>query len=194
MLIKYSIAALCLFTINLFAEDPFSVHSEPDTVQINKIRNEFYLAVENDDVLDELVRYIEDFYQKDSENYPAVILAYYGALETLRAKHSYNPYKKTKYVIAGLKKLNAAVNKSPSTLEVRFLRFAVLHNIPGIFGIIDERNDDLKVTYQQLLKKDYKNINIKLQKGIVEFLIKSGRLDSEQVNKLINIYPDLAYN
>ena len=193
MWIKISITTLCLFTINLFAIDPFSTHNEPDTSKINKIRNEFYLAVEDDDVLDELVGYIEGIYQKDSENYPAVILAYYGALETLRAKHSYNPYNKAKYVISGLKKLNSAVEKSPGTLEVRFLRFAVLHNIPGIFGIKDERTDDLNAAYQQLLKKDYTTISIKLQKGIVEFLLKSERLDAEQINNLKKIYPDLVY-
>lgn len=170
------------------------LENDPSSESMDRIRRDFYLAIEDGDAIEKLIDFIENAYKTDTDKYPAVILAYYGALETLKAKHSYNPYNKFRYVIKGLKKLNLAVDKSPMKLEVRFLRFAVLHNIPGVFGISNERDQDLNVIYGLLLKKDYVSIDRKLQKGIAEFLIESGRLDNLQADKLKHIFPESYVN
>ncbi|MDP4175055.1 MAG: hypothetical protein Q8933_13855 [Bacteroidota bacterium] len=183
----YIIAVLfCFLQITYGGQD------EPDQKTLTRIRSDFYLAVENEDSLDSLAGLIEMKYDTDADDCPAVILAYYGALETLRAKYTFNPYSKFKNVISGIKKLNAAVSRSYDRLEIRFLRFAVLHNIPGIFGVAKERNDDLKVTFEQLLKKNYSSVSRDLQKGIAEFLMRSDRLEQYQTESLRSIFPDAA--
>ncbi|MDP4196275.1 MAG: hypothetical protein Q8940_14560 [Bacteroidota bacterium] len=183
----YIIAVLfCFLQITYGGQD------EPDQKTLTRIRSDFYLAVENEDSLDSLAGLIEMKYDTDADDCPAVILAYYGALETLRAKYTFNPYSKFKNVISGIKKLNAAVSRSYDRLEIRFLRFAVLHNIPGIFGVAKERNDDLKVTFEQLLKKNYSSVSRDLQKGIAEFLMRSDRLEQYQTESLKSIFPDAA--
>ncbi|MGE5402965.1 MAG: hypothetical protein ACM3S2_21405 [Ignavibacteriales bacterium] len=164
--------------------------NEPDQKTLTRIRGDFYLAVENEDALDTLLGLIEMKYDTDADDCPAVILAYFGALEALKAKYTFNPYSKFRNVISGIRKLNTAVSRSYDRLEIRFLRFAVLHNIPGIFGVADERNDDLKVTYEQLLKKDYSSVSRDLQKGIAEFLLRSDRLEQYQTERLKSLFPD----
>lgn len=163
----------------------------PDVLE--RIRTDFYRSIEDGDVIDELTSFIQTRYSENTENYPAVILAYYGGLETLKAKHSYNPVNKFRYVISGLKILSKAVEKSPSLLEVRFLRFSVLHFIPGVFGISDEREDDMKHVYSALVKKDYSLVDRNLQKGVAEFLVKSSRLSPTEIHTLKIIFPDLEY-
>lgn len=159
-----------------------------DSNVMNYIRNEFYLAVEDENTAENLLEYLNNLPASDSR---IRILAYTGALEAVMAKHVFNPYSKFKYVTRGLKKLDRAVISQPDALEIRFLRFAVLHNIPAIFGIGDERKADLNVVYTSLLSKDYSDLDYNLQKGIAEFLIKSDRLSSEQIVSLQNIFQEI---
>ncbi|MGE5432515.1 MAG: hypothetical protein ACM3QX_15640 [Syntrophomonadaceae bacterium] len=175
-----------------FMQITYGGQNEPDQKTLTTIRSDFYLAVENEDMLNSLLGLIEMKYDTDANDCPAVILAYYGALEAMKAKYTFNPYSKFRNVISGIKKLNAAVSKSDERLEIRFLRFAVLHNIPGIFGVSKERNDDLKVTFEQLLKKDYSSVSRDLQKGIAEFLMRSDRLEQNQTESLKLLFPDAA--
>ncbi len=158
-----------------------------DKAKLNFIRNKFYEAVESKQSTNELINYIKENFTDDEGKYPANILAYTGALETLKAKHAFDPYSKFKFVISGVKKLNKAVEILPDDLETRFLRFAVLHNIPGVFGVSDERNEDKNIIYELLLEKDYSNVSADLQKGIIEFMIESERLHSDQNDQLINL-------
>lgn len=190
MIFRILVISALTLTIFFSAEAGKSIQPEPENEMLGRIRNEFYQAVENEDALNSLTHFIEGTFSTDPAKYPAVILAYYGALESVRAKHTYNPYSKFKHVTAGLKKLDKAVDMMPDKLEIRFLRFAVLHNIPGIFGVADERNADLKVSYEQLLRQDYSSLGRKLQKGIAEFLMRSGRLEPAETEKLKKIFPD----
>lgn len=158
---------------------------------LEKIRNDFYLAVEDGDAADRLNDFIIGQFGEDAKGYPASILAYAGALEAVMAKHTYNPYSKVKYVIKGLDKLNEACRKDGSSLEVRFLRFSVLHNLPGFFGYRQELKEDLRIVYEQLKRQDYSYIDYELQKGIAEFLIDSQRLSKSQAAVLAKLFPDM---
>ncbi|MGE5499052.1 MAG: hypothetical protein ACM3Q2_13305 [Syntrophothermus sp.] len=190
MMYRIIIIWALLITALTAASERITAQAEPGSEMLDRIRNEFYLAIEDEDALNGLIRFIESSFSEDPAKYPAVILAYSGVLETLKAKHTYNPYSKFKYVTAGLKKLNKAVSMSSDMLEVRFLRFAVLHNIPGIFGVADDRRADLKESYKLLLRQDYSSISRNLQRGIAEFLLKSGRLDQAQTEILKREFPD----
>jgi len=183
---KYSSILIILFSacqISAQADDF-------DRKTLSYIRDEFYLAVEDENSAESLLKFLKGNFNYPGETTPAKILAYTGAVEAVMAKHVFNPYSKFKYVINGLKKLNNAVEQSPDLLEVRFLRFAVLHNIPGVFGVTDERKSDMEAVYESLLKKNYSDIDYDLQKGIAGFLINSGRLTPDQQDNLLLLFPE----
>lgn len=163
---------------------------KPDGKHIEYVRNEFYLALEDKDAANRLIKFIRTEYGDDQNLYTPRILAYLGAVEAVMAGHAFNPYNKFRHVIKGLKKLGRAVELSPDNLEVRFLRFAVLHNIPALFGVGDERKSDLESVVASLKKRDYSSVDAELQKGIIEFMLESGRLSGQQQKELQQLLPE----
>lgn len=163
---------------------------EPDAKHIEYVRNEFYHALNDENAADRLIKFISAEYGSDQNLYTPRILAYLGATEAVMANFASNPYNKLRYVIKGLKKLRQAVEHSPEDLEVRFLRFAVLHNIPALFGVGDERESDMQSVVAALRKRDYSTVGASLQKGIIEFMLESGRLDAQQQNELQRLLPE----
>ncbi len=173
---------LFLFRFNLF-----SLSNRIDTTTVSNLRTTFYKAVEDEDQVDVLLEQIQIRFSENLAIYPPIVLAYYGAAETLIAKHSYNPYKKWKYLKDGLEKIEKAINKSPNSLEIRFIRFSILHYIPSFLGYSKEREEDLSIIYHLLLKRDYSEVNFSVQNGIKNFLLDSERLSKEKELMLKNL-------
>lgn len=181
-----------LFTVVLFFIIPLSAQvNEINSGTLTYIRNEFYLSIDDKDKAENLLKFLKDSFYTPGTIVPARAAAYAGAVEAIMAKHVFNPYRKYKYIKGGLNKLNKAVEDAPSILEVRFLRFAVLHNIPAIFGIGDERIADLNTVYELLLQKDYRDVDYNLQKGIAEFLLDSERISPDQEDNLLHLFPGI---
>src|SRR5690606_12536281 len=72
----------------------------------------------------------------------ALLLAYEGALELLRAKHGSWPPTRWKAARRGLRQLDAAVAAAPAHPEVRYLRLISCYYLPGIFGRGDSVRED----------------------------------------------------
>ncbi len=162
-----------------------------DTSSINYLRNGFYAAVEDEDKVDQLEEYIISRYSEDYSSYSPLILAYYGGLQTLKAKHAFNPVSKLSHLISGLNRLEEAVEKSPENLEIRFMRFSILDHVPGFLGYSEEREADKDEICWLLLKKDYTSPGHEIQKGMAEYMLESGRLNNDQerlIRELISSY------
>jgi hypothetical protein len=87
-------------------------------------------------------------------------LGYKGAAQTLRAKHSWNPYKKTQYLQKGMDLLNDAIARKPADIELRFLRLSVAYYLPGFLG------------YDEYVEKD--------RDEIVRILLEEGKPDKPE--------------
>ncbi|QQS36420.1 MAG: hypothetical protein IPM56_00240 [Ignavibacteriales bacterium] len=163
-----------------------------DTALINFIRNTFYESVEDEDKTYSLEKFITAKFGEDQSKYDPVILAYFGAVEALKGKHAFNPFSKLNHVIRALDIIEVAVKKEPRSLEIRFVRFSILHHLPGILGYGSERDEDLLVICQLLKERNYSEVNPKLQQGIVQFMIDSERLDDTQLEDMKRIAITLA--
>jgi len=148
------------------------------------IRKTFYAGVENEEKAEELKEYIDKKFGKKLKSMDPFVVAYLGGAETLLAKHAINPFTKLDLLNSGLDKLAYALKKQPRSLEIRFMRFSILHFIPAILGHAKERDEDLAIVYELLLKKDYSELDKKTQTGLVKFLLESDRLDKNQTAKL----------
>ena len=161
---------------------------------LTHIRNLFYEAIEDEDKLDELEYYFQNkFSQKDFIYHP-ILLAYTGAIDALIAKHAFNPFTKFSRVLSSLNTLERAVEREPHNLEIRFIRFSILHNLPGFFGYSTEREADITEITYQLSKKDYIKYDSKLQKHVIDFMLASERLSEVQVSQLKKLAVALVSN
>jgi hypothetical protein len=183
-----------IFQYYLLAANNIKINIEADTNTLNYIQLEFYNATEDKEAAENLIDYFKNKFGTETDYYSPTLLAYYGALEAVQAKYTFNPISKFSYVTSGLKKLDKSVELRPDELEIRFLRFAVLHNIPGIFGISKDRQADLDKVYDLLLEENYSKISKELQHGIAEFLINSERLSVKQTASLLMLFPDIQKN
>jgi hypothetical protein len=177
----------CVISTKIFAYD-----ITPDSPTINYLRNEFYAAIEDESKTDSLEEFIISKYSGDYSDYSPIVLAYYGGVQALKAKHAFNPISKLSHLISGLNRLEEAVNKSPDNLEIRFMRFSILDHVPGILGYSEEREADRDKICALLLKKDYSSLNYEIQKGIAEYMISSERLNHKQKSDILELISSFA--
>lgn len=193
----YSIVLLLIAVIGFeslsFAQKDYAT-SNPSTETINKIRKLFYEAVESEEKLEELEKFFNKNFTERALIYHPILLAYTGAIDALKAKHAFNPFTKFSKVVSSLNILERAVSREPNNLEIRFIRFSILHNLPGFLGYSKERNDDICVIVDQLEKKDYILYDPKLQKNVIEFMLDSKRLNASQTVQLKKLAVALASN
>lgn len=173
---KYWLSLLCF----LFSLDVFS--ATPGNDDIQNIKQAMMLAVESPRITDSL--YTELTARKTTS---PLIIAYTGTLEALKAKHSWNPYQKVKYVALSKKTLGKALSAAPNNLEIRFMRFSIQHFTPAFLGYSKELNQDKKMIIKQFGQKNFGQADLALQKSIARFMITSERCTPEEV-KLLKKY------
>jgi len=72
----------------------------------------------------------------------ALLLAYKGVSIIMEAKYSFNPYYKLSYFNEGKHVLEEAVHRAPNDPEIRFLRFSVQTQAPGLLGYSSDKTAD----------------------------------------------------
>jgi hypothetical protein len=195
---KFFPIVLLLTTLFGFGSLSFSqkdyASSNPEAETVNQIRKLFYEAVESEKKLEELENFFGKNFTEKALIYHPSLLAYTGAIDALKAKHAFNPFTKFSRIISSLNTLERAVNREPNNLEIRFIRFSILHNLPGFLGYGKERNDDIIVIVSQLANKDYIKYDLKLQKNVIEFMLDSERLNASQTVQLKKLAVALVSN
>jgi hypothetical protein len=149
---------------------------EIDLEILEFIRISYYASVENEDLIEQIEKYIVKNFSAEREKYPNLILAYVAALESVKSKHAFWPLTKLKLLNKSMDIFKVVISREPSSLEIRFLRFAILHHVPGFLGYSAERDSDADEILVQLLLKDYSSIKEEIQIGIAQFLYTSERL------------------
>jgi len=185
---KITILLIIVTATSLFGvleEKGKSSLTNPEQKLLNDLRLTYYRAVEEEDSIPELEEFITKNYVAVSEVNKALAVAYTAGIDAVKSKHAFWPLTKLNYLKKSLETLESAVKIEPDNLEVRFMRFSILHYVPGFLGYSNERNDDAKVIFKELLKKNYNLIDKKIQKGIYEFLVDSERLSEKETELLI---------
>jgi hypothetical protein len=98
-----------------------SVHSYAESIISDEFRNikvAVHRAIESPAVTDSLYLALKSGSQESP-----LIVAYIGTLEALKAKHSWNPYNKIRYVSLSQKTMKKAVERDPNNLAIRVWRF-----------------------------------------------------------------------
>ena len=88
-----------------------------------------------------------------------VLIAYKGAIATLKAKYAKGVKHKKEYFKAGKELLESAVAGDPGNIEIRCLRLSVQENAPKIVGYKEHIEEDKKFIldhYQHTTSKEAK--------------------------------------
>lgn len=152
------------FTTSAFKADDTN---EPN---LHRIRKLLVTALESKKTTDSLYSHLSGI--KDRS---ALLNAYMGTLEALKAKHAWNPYYKIKYLNDSEKTFKGAVNADPHNIEIRFMRFSIEHNVPKFLGINKNLIADREEMIKQIDRKYYSSADKTLVKTIINFLLESKR-------------------
>jgi hypothetical protein len=156
-----------------------SAHSNAEPVLFDEFKNikiAVHRAIESSSVTDSLYHALKS---ADTEN--PLIVAYIGTLEALKAKHSWNPYNKIKYVSLSQKTMRKAVERDPNNLEIRFMRFSIQHHTPAFLGFSKDLEEDRKAIYRQFRNRKFGLADADLIRNMATFMIQSDRCLNEEL-------------
>jgi hypothetical protein len=159
---------IILFNINAMATAP----------DLKKIREDYIASISNSETANALCAQLQSIKNPD-----ALILAYLGSAQAIKAKHAWNPVNKMSYLKQGFSTINQAVNKDPNHLEVRFLRFSLQYYVPTFLGYSKNIDSDKDKIIMLLQNQKNTNLNIdkKIIKDMVNFMIDSKRCDAQEI-------------
>lgn len=167
------------FRFLLFLFILISVHSNAESVAGDEIRNiklAVHRAIESAAVTDSLYRVL-----KGGNTDNPLIIGYIGTLEALKAKHSWNPYNKIRYVSLSQKTMKKAVELDPNNLEIRFMRFSIQHYTPAFLGFSKDLEEDRRAIVRQFRNRKFGLADANLIRNMAAFMIESDRCLKEEL-------------
>ncbi|WP_183563075.1 hypothetical protein [Mucilaginibacter sp. SP1R1] len=170
---RYIFFLLSVFTLLLISQ------VKAEEPNLKNIRRQLVRAIEKSKTTDSLYKSLEVV--KDRSG---LIDGYMAALQSLKAKHSWNPYFKIKYLKDAEKTFKKAVAADPHNIEIRFMRFSVEHNVPGFLGFNKELAIDSEEIISQIDKRNYGTADKPLTIEIIRFLLDSKRCTPVQNDNL----------
>jgi len=156
-----------------------SFHLSAKSTVLDEFRNikvAVHRAIESPAVTDSLYLALKS---ESSEN--PLIVAYIGTLEALKAKHSWNPYNKIRYVSLSQKTMKKAVDRDPNNLEIRFMRFTIQHYTPSFLGFSKDLDEDRKAIVRQFKSRKFGLADASLIRNMAAFMIESDRCLKEEL-------------
>jgi hypothetical protein len=172
-MIKLRIIFLLLFAASHIT------YAQLSTQEIAILKTNMVKAVEDSKLTDSLFARLNKLPDKT-----ALILGYTGTLEALKAKHSWNPYNKIKYVNQSLKTLQKAIDMDKENLEIRFMRFSIEFYTPSFLGFSKDLAQDKKEIVKHYQNENFGLADRELIKNVAKFMIESKKCSSAEVKIL----------
>ncbi|MEH6763898.1 MAG: hypothetical protein V7655_05310 [Aequorivita antarctica] len=105
-----------------------------------------------------------------------VLLAYRGAVLTLKAKFAKSRSNKQDFFKEGVSLIESAIKSEPSNIEIHYIRMSVQENSPRFLGYHKNIDDD-----KQFLLDNYAAVSSKELKSVIkDFVLKSENFDESE--------------
>ncbi|MBP9070472.1 MAG: hypothetical protein KBG47_13255 [Bacteroidia bacterium] len=122
-----------------------------DETELVKVRNLLYRASADKD--DSKTFY--DYLRSSPNLNSSMLSGYQGMAYMIRANYSWNPYNKLSFFFKGRDLLDGAIEKDPTNIELRWLRFCVQTNAPSFLAYSGKTKEDKAIVlYGYSLLKD----------------------------------------
>jgi hypothetical protein len=147
---------------------------------LDRVRTDFYRAIEDPAVADELRSRIETELAGDWQEYPQSIAGYYAAVEGLQGKHSTAVRAKIGYVQGAIAKFQYLAQRYPQALEIRFLRYSFYEQLPPVFGVSQYVGIDLDAVISLLGQDDGWEGPVTVRRDMIEYILGTAPPDAQQ--------------
>lgn len=144
-------------------------------LSLDEVRKKYPLATTDQTICNELYSALNG--KTDGTD---LLSGYAGGVTMLMAKYTSNPISKMQYFKEGKKLLESAIENNKNDIELRFLRFAIQENLPGILGYNANLEEDKNYIMKYLPMLDKRE----LKKAIAEYLAKSERTSEKEKQNL----------
>ena len=143
---------------------------------LKEIRSQYLQAVNSSETTDKLDGELSNVTSNDN----STLLAYKGAILTLKAKFSKSKEEKKKYFKEGVSIIENAIKTDSSNIEIHYLRLSVQENSPKFLGYHKNVEED-----KEIILKNYPNISSKELKEILkDYVLKSESFDENEKSEL----------
>ncbi|SRR5690606_3770302 len=141
---------------------------------LKEIRAQYPKAVENAEATNKLVGELANV----NSSSKSVLLAYKGAILTLKAKFSKKKNEKKEFFKEGISLIESAVKTEPSNIEIRYIRMGVQENSPKFLGYHKNIEEDKK-----FILKNFGEVSSKELKDVIkDFVLKSENFHDTEKN------------
>lgn len=130
-------------------------------INIDEIRKNYQKAVYDKEICKEMISKFEK-----NENH-GINLAYFGAFQSIWAKHSNNPIQKLKSFNKGKDNIDKAIKQQPNHLESRLIRYSIQKESPGFLGYKKNISED-----QNYLQTNINDVKEPLLKEMIIQILK----------------------
>jgi len=127
-----------------------------------------------------------NFYQqtrKFSDQSVATFIGFKAMSELMMCNHVFSPLSKLSYFNTGKKLLEAAIQKDPKNIELRYFRFSTQSNVPAILNYSSNINED-KLILMNYLKISSSITDKDLYQRIKSYMLKSSYCSATEKQQL----------
>ena len=154
-----------------------------DPAPLDSLRALYYAAVQDEGAIRQGMQAVDALRRSGTAvaggTLDGILLAYEGALITLRAKHGFWPHDRLRHLRDGLALLDRAVAVYPDVAEVRYLRLMSCYYLPGILGRRRSVRDDF-AALARLLPAARGDYPPELYRAIVTFVLENGAPSAQE--------------
>jgi hypothetical protein len=101
------------------------------------------------------------------------MLGYKAVASMMMCNYITNPYTRVKYFYAGKGDLEKAIKVSPADVELRYLRYAVQENVPGVLNYSSSMNEDRRILVTYLNDAANREEDPDLHARIMKYMLNS---------------------
>lgn len=144
-----------------------------------ELREQYQRAVTDAEAADTFWQWLEDYAGNEG-----IVHAYRGSALALIGSHAWNPVKKLGCVQQANRAFRRAVRLDPQNIEIRFLRFAIQHHLPGFLGESTNLEEDKAVTLAHFHR--YRDFDLSDQHAYQfwDFYAQSGRFSEAEIAEM----------
>jgi hypothetical protein len=155
-----------------------------DGPTLSRIRADFYGASESMEATLASIAYMESRFQGSIQSWPPIARAYRASLEGLIGKHDWRLSEKFGRVNAALALYKNLAEEQPSSLEIRFMRYALYSQLPGLFGVGKQVKPDLEALFLIFERTGDERVPLGQQLDMLAWLRRDGGLSGAELKRL----------
>lgn len=142
---------------------------------LQQIRSQYPIAKDSEEITSQLDAQLDNYSGSQVE-----LMAYKGAVKTLKAKFAKKIRDKKEYFKEGVTQIEKALKTEPENVELHYIRMTVQENAPRIVGYHDEIDND-----KDFILQNFSTISdFEIKNVIKKFALSSTNFSEEEAGAL----------